>query len=134
MTFEAGIRTRSDGTRFPSPGGKAFNLSFEIAGGPFEGAQIRRMLDYNFVEDEGSGEAKIRGDNIGNKKLYGTFLSCGVDLNEVSVPYSENILPALDKLLAKKKAPVQLVIEEGKIKMVEQQLDAVKPAKKKSKK
>lgn len=80
-----------------------FTVLFRITRGTWKGYQIANNLFYCFLPYDGD-ITQISG--AGSKKVEEVLEALGIDYTTDSIPFSENILPYLEKLLLSKKQPL----------------------------
>ncbi len=93
---------KADGTTFPVAEHLEFTALLEITSGVWEGAEMPVSLWYHFKEYQTTGIASQIIGTAKSKVLLDQFLTVGgVDMGEVAIPWSENILPELESRLKK---------------------------------
>jgi len=109
---EGGERRTRDGRRYYESNRLLFTAIFEITTGDMKGAHPAKTYDYLFEPDE-DGLAKIVGTGKRGRRLVEFMRLCGFDFQGDSVEFTNNILPALEKILLDKKAQFMLQFEDG---------------------
>lgn len=96
------------------PAHDEFYVLFEVVAGTFEGLEIFAGFDYPFNKDNMTGLAFIDGSlATGSKKvdqLSDFMIAAGVE--DVELPFSENILPELEEAILEEAATFQVVLNE----------------------
>lgn len=100
-----GVRTKKDGTRFTVDDTLQFTALFVITSQEYKDFELSMMIPYAFKEF--SGEAGICGK--GMKKLEEFLKAVGIDFETDTIPFSDNVLPALEKIIKAKN--VSLIFE-----------------------
>lgn len=94
-------------------------LVLEILHDNWQGVGITYQLDYIFEPDDANPRYTILNGSKGIVAKWNEFLMlAGLDLNNVDIPYSDNVLPALEVMLQESPRPFQVVIENGYVKEV----------------
>lgn len=84
----------------------------------WQGLIVPVFLAYNFTEDEESGNAaysKSLSRSEPTRYLREFFVAIGVDAEDVHIPYSDNILPATQKVAKKLKKQFYVSITDGRV-------------------
>jgi len=92
---------------------EAFTALLRITAGPWAGAILPSFLRYGFV-DAGDGVTtglKSRGRHA--ERLAAFLEYAGLDLQSDTIPYSENVLPWLEKTLQERNHDFMVVVDNG---------------------
>jgi len=107
---------------FPIPRHLEFTALFEVIDNPkdeYNGFPIPLNLWYIFYDYDGTGTTTAFGGQ-GETRLGDFLLATGIDMVTDSIPYSDNVLPALEKMLLEKGKTVAMVInDKGFVKSIE---------------
>jgi len=104
--------TADDGTTRRSSY-EGFTALLRITAGPWAGAILPSFLRYGFV-DAGDGVTtglKSRGRHA--ERLAAFLEYAGLDLQSDTIPYSENVLPWLEKTLQERNHDFMVVVDNG---------------------
>ena len=93
-----GLRTKKDGTRFVVDDSVQFGAIFQIVGPDHTGFELAYFVPYAFKN--WSDETGIGGK--GSQKLEAFLRSTGIDFSSDTIPFSDNVLPWLQKFLRTK--------------------------------
>jgi len=97
------------------PAHPAFRVKMEIATGKYERGILTHELAYCFQQSlEDGGFTDLVG--FGSKNMADFLGHVGFDFSEDDIRYSENVLPALDKLLATKNKLFIATVKDGWVK------------------
>lgn len=90
-----------------------FTAILRILEEPYTGLLVSTKLRYYFGIDEETGNAVIKGEGKHSQKL-GRFIevACG-DFEKVVIPFSDNVLPPLERLLQEQHRPFLIVMSKG---------------------
>lgn len=90
-----------------------FTAILRIVEEPFTGLLVSVKLRYYFGIDEETQQAVIKGEGK-HSQFLGRFIevACG-DFEKVQIPFSDNILPALERLLQAAHRPFLIVMSKG---------------------
>jgi len=112
--MKGGTRKRKDGKgTWEAPDYLAFTVLLRIVSVVCKGMTIPFQLNYSFEQYRDTDETVIP---LGNKNLErtATFLQlAGMDFTVDSIPFSENVLPFIDKLLKSRNMKFQVAIKNG---------------------
>lgn len=102
---DAKVGTARDGRKFEIPAMLKFTAVFEVTKGPSKHLTATLSIPYAFLPYTAPGEtqpslAMIAGRGKG--KLEEFLRDAGMDFNADSIPWSENVLPALEEMLKSK--------------------------------
>ncbi|MBE0573339.1 hypothetical protein IH575_00345 [Candidatus Dojkabacteria bacterium] len=86
----------SKGKSYQIPEHLEFTALFEVQTGKWKRYQLSQNLFYAFSEYDG-GITQIKGN--GSKKLEEFLQVCGMDFVSDDIPFSENVLPYVEKML-----------------------------------
>lgn len=78
-----------------------FRVVLSVYTGPCEGLEITYWLPYIFAND-GKGECLLNGRKGQLKRMEDFLRAVGFDTLNDSIPYSDNVLPALEKIILRK--------------------------------
>jgi hypothetical protein len=112
--IEGGPRKTRDGKKsWNAPDYMAFTVLLRIVSANCKRMTIPYQLNYSFEQYKDTDETSIP---LGTKQYErtATFLQlAGMDFNVDSIPFSENVLPYLDKLFGDKNNKFQVVLKNG---------------------
>lgn len=111
---EASRMTAKDGRKWDVPVGLDFTSVFKISRGKWKGYELIQKLPYAFQEFEDTGETQIIG--YGSKRCAELLQLCGVRFEVDTIPFSENVLPFLEKVFKLRAKELVAKVEEGWIK------------------
>ena len=94
--IDAKTGTSKKGQAYKIPEHLEFTALFQILGGQWKGYQLANNVFYAFLPYEG-GITQIKG--TGSQKLEDFLMVTGLDFATDDIPFSENVLPFLEKLL-----------------------------------
>jgi hypothetical protein len=97
------------------PGGEMFNVEMEIVTGKYEGMTFKQTLLYCFKEDD-DGNMMLSGKGKPARQTETYLTLAGYDWSHDVLPYSANILPALDAVLQDRTNIFQVKIAKGWVK------------------
>jgi len=92
-----------------------FNVEMEIITGKYKGMTFKQALAYFFYEDE-DGNMMMSGKGKPARMLEDYMTLSGFDWSVDTIPFSSNILPALDGLLQDRSRPFQVRVVKGWVK------------------
>lgn len=111
-----GPRKTKDGKKtWIAPDYLAFTVLLRIVSANCKRMTIPYQLNYSFEQYKDTDETSIP---LGTKAFErtATFLQlAGMDFNKDSIPFSENVLPYLDKLFSTRNTKFQVVVKNGYI-------------------
>jgi len=110
--YPGGTARRKDGTTFAYDAYRAFIAILEITNNEYKGMTIPVFLRYLFVDD-GEGNIAIKGSGK-NAELVENFLEVS-GVYDQDIPYSDNVLPKLQKVLLKRRAEFQVMLKAGNV-------------------
>jgi len=108
---------------------------YRIVDGPNKGMEIIHFLPYIYEEDDTDGQAMHYGTKTQNDKVEQFESAWGLTAKD-KLPFSDNLLPALQALFLKRSNTAEVVLVDGKVKGfagdedAEDELVEVKPARK----
>jgi len=108
--YKGGTARRKDGTSFSYDPYLATIAILEITDKEYKEMTIPVFLRYLFVDD-GEGNIAIKGGGK-NADLLESFLEV-TGVYDIEIPFSENVLPRLQKHLLKKGAEFQVMLKNG---------------------
>ncbi len=111
---EANRVVLKDGRKWEVPAGLDFVSVFKIVQGKWKGYELIHKIPYAFQEFEGTGETQIVG--FGSKRCAELLQLCGVNFESDTIPFSDNVLPFLQKLFIQRSRLLTAKVEEGWIK------------------
>lgn len=101
-----------DGTTYPKDW-LEFNAVVELIEAPYAGLQLSVKLRYYFTLGSDGKRAAVSGTGKHSVKLNRFLEVIMGDASDVNVPFSDNVLPALEALLLEKGHPFTVVIANG---------------------
>lgn len=107
---QGGTATRKDGTKFSYDPYLAFMPVLKIVSPEYEGMTVPCFMRYLFVDD-GDGGVAIKGGGK-NADLLESFLDVTGVLDK-EIPYSDNILPKLQKLILRQGNTFMVMLKGG---------------------
>ena len=103
---------KKDGGSFFVPSHLEFTAVFSITSKDYEGFEVPYIMWYCFEPGKiDPFESDIVGK--GRQKVEDFLMAAGFDVLTDSIPYSENVLPELEKMVLSKKAEVAITINLG---------------------
>lgn len=113
--------TKTGKGRWYAPDKYTFTPILEILNGDFKGCRIGVFLDYAFERDS-SNNAYINAGKKMQEMIENFLVNAGFDMENEDIPYSENILPDLQMILAKrsKKNTMWIEVEGGYVKVIDE--------------
>lgn len=106
----ADVKRKKTGETYPVPAHLEFTALFKVTKGDFSWMELPYFMWYAFKAYANSGETAISGR--GSQKVEEFLVACGFDFMKDSIPYSENVLPALEKLIVEKDQDVMITVNE----------------------
>ena len=125
--FQGGVRNRKDGTRYVAEDSLSFTALFKVVDkdSPFYEFEISTFVPYAF-KDFG-GDAGVGGK--GQRKCEAFLRNTGLDFESDTIPFSDNVLPAVLKILLAKGAVVNLALnQDGYVDEISRLSDSVAKA------
>lgn len=107
---DARTGTSRAGKPYKIPEHLEFTALFEIVSKKWNRYQLNHNLFYAFQQYEDSNITMIKGD--GSQKLEEFLLVAGLDFASDEIPFSENVLPYLEKLLLSRKKKVVISLKQ----------------------
>lgn len=109
---DSGTRHSKDGRTFPYDEWR-FTVILRIVEGEYAGMEFVASLQYLFREDD-SGDAAIDIKGKAGEMLV-SFLEVGLgmSIDEIRIPFSDNVLPKLEKMLKREHQFFQVVLKDG---------------------
>jgi len=102
---------KKDGSTFVIKPHLEFTAVFEVASGDFKGFEIPHSMWYCFEPFETDpNEAQLVGQGRGKVEAF--LQAVGYDFLEDSIPYSDNVLPAMEKTILEKDKEVVLSLNQ----------------------
>lgn len=108
--YPGGTAKRRDGTTFSYDAYRAMIAILDITDKEYKGMTIPVFLRYPFVDD-GEGHIAIKGGGK-NIELLESFLEV-TGILDMDIPYSENVLPKLQKAMLKAGQEFQVMLKGG---------------------
>lgn len=108
-----------------------FVAFFKVVGDQYKGLTIQLKLRYYFGVGNDGTHAAVKGEGNHSQKLA-RFLDCtSGDIGSIKIPFSDNILPALEAYLLRQGRNVQLIMQNGWVETIAATVGGKrKPAKK----
>lgn len=103
---------RQTGKQFWVEPKEKFTAVFEIVSGQYKGAQLISSYEYLIGADH-DGTIKFAGWKKALEELVQFLQTAGYDPNVDSLPYSQNVLPALEKFLVEQDKIFLIKVNEG---------------------
>lgn len=110
---EVPFQPRKANMQWDTPAHLEFTAIFKIVDNKkFENYEAIYSMWYVFADYDGTGEITcVQGRGV--KRVEGFLDAVGVDMMKDDIPYSENVLPALQEMIWEKDKKVVLIINEG---------------------
>lgn len=107
---QGGSATRKDGTKFSYEPYLAFNTVIKLISKEYDGMTVPVFMRYLFVND-GDGNVAIKGGGK-NADILESFLEV-TGVFDTDIPYSDNILPRLQKRILKADRTFNVMIKDS---------------------
>jgi len=113
VAAKSGVSSKNKSYKIPAH--LEFTALFDVIAGKWKNYRLVYNLNYNFSRydpdddaDDASAITMITGE-----KLASFLEICGMDFDSDSIPWSDNVLVFLEKLLASRKRPVAISLNEN---------------------
>lgn len=122
---KGGPRKKRNGESYFAPDRIQFMFFHEIVNGKWKGTKYLQAYDYSFGElDNGNTSIVVRGARTQRMEKWLRIASDGLDID---IPYSDNILPDLQKILFDKDVIYQIQVENGWVQNVMELPEGITP-------
>jgi len=116
---------KKDGHPFTIPTHLGMYALFEVVHDKFKGLQIVGDIAYPFVKAEKDDTTDIQG--FGMKKTVEFMQVCGFDMENDTIAWSDNVLPAIEDILLRRNRAITIKLDEkGFIKEFDDIPDGIK--------
>lgn len=106
-------RTGKGGGMYTVQPYRQITFLMEITAGKFEGMTVPVFAHYLFAPYENTGLAWIYGAPKKKAQLEDILRTLGLDFQNDNLPFSDNVLPALQKILLDRKKDVLVRVQNG---------------------